>query len=85
MSCDSAPTSKEGGELQASFGPPQQTTHQLPSDIEGDNDEGEDQACAAGEDERRRLLNKRKLRWEVERCIVRRGGNRHIHDDGHGL
>jgi hypothetical protein len=56
------------------------TTHQLPSDIEDDSDEGEDQECAAGEDKRRRLVNKRKLGREVgkaERRIVRRGGNRH--------
>jgi len=63
---------------------PQHTTHQLPGDIEDNNDEGEDQECAACEDKQRRLLNKRKLGREVgkaERRIIRR---RYIPGDGHG-
>lgn len=61
-------------------------THQLPSDVEGDNDEGEDQECAADEEKRRRFMNKRKLGRKVGKAErVERRGSRHICNHGHGL
>lgn len=67
----------------------QRTTHQLLSDIEDNNDEGNDQECAASEDKRRRLMNKSKLGWEVGKAergtVRRRRGNRRIRNDGHGV
>ena len=62
----------------------QQATHQLPSDVEDDGDEGdegEDQERAAGEDKRRRFVNKRKLGRELGKAEL----SRHIRNDGHGL